>query len=167
MQPAQARVVDRGRPLPAWDAPGRRIPSRLRGRLELGGYGWVVMMIVLAVLGCMVIATRRFPPPPPTWQGIVGALAFLAFGLLAIAADRREGQRTLRLLRLGVVVTPVGGCPLVYDPTHSHDKRVLADVPGDVVLDESSVHMRRPISGAFLIAPIACVVMAAALCALL
>jgi hypothetical protein len=156
-------VVDRGRTLPAWDAPGRRIPSRLRGRLELGGYGWVVMMIVLAVLGGMVIATRRLPPPPHTWQAIVAALAFLAFGLLAIGADMRDGQRTLRLLRLGVVITPDDLRPMVYDPAHPHDRRLLADVPGDVVLGETFVDMRRPISGAFLIAPIACVVMAAAL----
>ncbi|MEO7096252.1 MAG: hypothetical protein ABI175_23535 [Polyangiales bacterium] len=175
MQPAQARVIDRGQPFPTWEPAGRHIPAPLRWRLELGGYGGVVMMIVLAVLGCVVVATRTVPPPPHAWQGMVAAIAFLAFGLLAIWADMRDGQRTLRLLRLGVVVTTDastmrdrrGPSVMVHDAGHPHDTLVLADAPGDVVLDEHCVRMRRPISPAFLLAPLACAAMAAALVVLL
>jgi hypothetical protein len=159
VQPAQARVVDRGRRLPAWDPPGRRIPPRLRARLELGTYGWAVMMIVLGVLGLVVIATRDLPPPPHTWTAVVAALAFLAFGLLAIGADMRDGNRTLRLLRLGVV----DAAGVIHDPAHPHDRLTLSDAPGDLVLEEHAVRMRRPMSYAFLLAPLACVAMAAAL----
>jgi len=162
MQPAQARVVDRARRLPAWAPPGRELPPRLRARLELGTYGWWVMLLVLGALGAAVRATSHVHAPR-AWTDIVGAIGFLVFGLLAIGAGRHEGQRILRLLRLGAVDADGKH---VYDPARAHDRLRLSTVPGDVVVEDDAVRMRRPISPAFLIAPVLCAAAALVLAAM-